>query len=225
MLSVRSILVDFDGTACTHDVAEHLMDHFGDPGWRDWDERWMRREVDTRASIRAQVAPFAGKSDELIDYAVSHCPLDPTFPSFVEWCRANDAQITIVSDGLGLYIEPILTAAGVTDVEIVTNDWAAGAMAFPNGHPICDWCGTCKMLAVQCATGPVAFIGEGHSDRYGALYADIVFAKDELVAICRDDGVPYLPYQDFDDVRRALTAASNLPGAVDPERCPGWHVP
>jgi 2,3-diketo-5-methylthio-1-phosphopentane phosphatase len=224
MPPVRSVLVDFDGTACTHDVAEHLMDRFGEPEWRDWDERWIRREVDTRAAIRGQVAPFAAREEELIDYAVEHCPLDPTFPSFVAWCRDNDVSTTIVSDGLGLYIEPILAAAGVTEVPIVTNDWAGGAMAFPNGHPICDWCGTCKMLAVQRAEAPVAFIGEGHSDRYGALYADLVFAKDALVEICRDDGVPFVPYEDFDDVRAALEVARTLPGAVAPERCPGWHT-
>jgi 2-hydroxy-3-keto-5-methylthiopentenyl-1-phosphate phosphatase len=225
MPPVRSVLVDFDGTACTHDVAEHLMDRFGEPDWRTWDERWLRGEVNARDAIRAQVAPFAGLRDELIAYAVSHCPLEPTFPAFVTWCRDNDLRLAIVSDGLGLYIEPILAAAGLADVEIITNDWAAGAMAFPNGHPECDWCGTCKMLAVQRADGPVAFVGEGHSDRYGALYADIVFAKDELVELCRSDGVPYLPYVNFDDVREALTAASGLPGAVAPALCPGWHTP
>ena len=224
MPPVRSVLVDFDGTACTHDVAEHLMDRFGEPGWREWDERWIRREVDTRTAIRGQVAPFAAREDELIAYAVEHCPLDPTFPSFVAWCRDNEVATTIVSDGLGLYIEPILAAAGVTEVPIITNDWAGGAMAFPNGHPVCDWCGTCKMLAVQRAAGPVAFVGEGHSDRYGALYADIVFAKDALVAICRDDGVPFVPYQDFDDVRASLELVEALPGAVAPEQCPGWHT-
>jgi 2-hydroxy-3-keto-5-methylthiopentenyl-1-phosphate phosphatase len=78
------------------------------------------------------------------------------------------------------------------------------------------------MLAVQRAPGPVAFVGEGHSDRFGALYADIVFAKDVLVELCRDDGVPFLPYEDFDDVRRALESADDLPGAVAPLRCPGW---
>ena len=77
-------------------------------------------------------------------------------------------------------------------------------MAFPNGHPECIWCGTCKMLAVQRAPGPVAFVGEGHSDRFGALYADIVFAKDELVELCRDDGVPFLPYAELR--RRAASA-------------------
>jgi 2,3-diketo-5-methylthio-1-phosphopentane phosphatase len=221
---VRSVLVDFDGTACTHDVAEHLMDRFGEPDWRVWDERWLRGEVDTRAAIRAQVAPFAARPDELIAYAMSHCPLDPTFPGFVRWCREQDLKVTIVSDGLGLYIKPILAASGLNDVDVITNDWADGAMAFPNGHPECDWCGTCKMLAVQRAPGPVAFIGEGHSDRYGALYADIVFAKDDLVEICRADGIAFEPYADFDDVRAALVGATEVPGPVDPERCPGWHV-
>ena len=49
----------------------------------------------------------------------------------------------------------------------------------PNGHPECLGCGTCKMLAAQRLRerhGPVAFVGEGQSDRYGALYSDIVFA-------------------------------------------------
>lgn len=78
------------------------------------------------------------------------------------------------------------------------------------------------MLAVQRAPGPVAFVGEGHSDRFGALYADIVFAKDALVGLCRDDGVPFLPYVDFDDVRRVLDASDELPGPVAPLRCPGW---
>jgi 2-hydroxy-3-keto-5-methylthiopentenyl-1-phosphate phosphatase len=79
------------------------------------------------------------------------------------------------------------------------------------------------MLAVQHAPSPVAFVGEGYSDRYGALYADLVFAKDALVALCETDGVPFVPYEDFDDVRREIEAGAELPGAVAPERCIGWH--
>ena len=222
MLPIGSVLVDFDGTACAHDVAEHVMDRFGDPDWATYDEMWMRGEIDTRASIRAQVAPFVTKGEELIAYAVQHCPMDPTFAGFVTWCQSRDIPVTIVSDGLGLYVEPLLATVGITGVGVITNDWGDGAMRYPNGHPECIWCGTCKMLAVQRAPGPVAFVGEGYSDRFGALYADIVFAKDALVGLCRDDGVPFVPYTDFDDVRRALEAADVLPGPVAPIRCPGW---
>jgi 2-hydroxy-3-keto-5-methylthiopentenyl-1-phosphate phosphatase len=223
MLPVRSILVDFDGTACLHDVAEHLMDRFGDPSWRDFDVAWANGEMNTPDSARAQVAPFAHLDGELVAYALEHCPIDPTFPPFVRWARDRGVDVTIVSDGLGLYVRPLLEKAGVSGVPVITNDWNGGQLAFPNGHPECDWCGTCKMLAVQRAPGPVAFVGEGLSDRYGALYADLVFAKDDLVAPAQADGVPFLPYVDFDDVRRAIEEATTLPGPVDPSRCPGWH--
>jgi 2-hydroxy-3-keto-5-methylthiopentenyl-1-phosphate phosphatase len=224
MLPVRSVLVDFDGTACLHDVAEDLMNHFGDPDWREYDLAWERGEIDTRAGIGAQIAPFRGLHDELIAYALEHCPMDPTFADFARWCEGEHVPVTIVSDGLGLYVEPLLAAAGMRHIAVVTNDWAGGEMAYPNGHPECTWCGTCKMLAVQRAPRPVAFVGEGHSDRFGALYADVVFAKDALVGLCEADGVPYEPYTDFDDVRRTLERMTAAPGPVDPARCPGWRT-
>jgi 2-hydroxy-3-keto-5-methylthiopentenyl-1-phosphate phosphatase len=82
------------------------------------------------------------------------------------------------------------------------------------------------MLAAQRAReryGTVAFVGEGQSDRYGALYSDVVFAKDALVAICERDGVPFVLWRTFDDVREALESMRELPGPVGPERCPGWQ--
>jgi 2-hydroxy-3-keto-5-methylthiopentenyl-1-phosphate phosphatase len=217
------VLVDFDGTACLHDVAEDLMDAFGAADWRDYDIAWAAGEIDTPGSIRAQVAPFEATEDQLIAYALDHCPVDPTFPGFVRRCQAAEVAVSIVSDGLGLYVAPLLAGAGVPDLPIVTNGWAGGAMAFPNGHPDCGWCGTCKMLAVQRADAPVAFVGEGHSDRYGALYADLVFAKDALVDLCREDGIPFVTYEDFDDVWTALENTQAMPGPVAPDRCPGWH--
>jgi 2-hydroxy-3-keto-5-methylthiopentenyl-1-phosphate phosphatase len=70
--------------------------------------------------------------------------------------------------------------------------------------------------------GSVAFVGEGQSDRYGALYSDVVFAKDALVGICRHDGVSFLDWNDFDDVRDALESMTSLSGALAPDVCPGW---
>jgi 2,3-diketo-5-methylthio-1-phosphopentane phosphatase len=225
MLAVGSVLVDFDGTACLHDVAEHLLKRYGDPSWPWWDEAWARGEVGARQGITAQAAMLDAPTQELVAYALQHCPLDPTFAPFVGWARSVGVPVTLVSDGFGFYIRPLLESHGVVDVPVITNDWDDGAMTFPNGHDVCIGCGTCKMRAVLEASGPVAFVGEGDSDRFGALYADIVFAKDALVAWCERDGVPFVPWEDFDDVRSRLEAALPLPGAVAPERCPGWRLP
>ena len=227
MLPVRSVLVDFDGTASPHDVAEHVLEEFAHEDWRALDDALDRGEVGTYEVIRGQAAMLKARDEDLIAFATAHCAIDPTFAPFVRWLREHHVETTIVSDGFGFYIPPMLAAVGLDDVPVITNTWSTndGArISFENGHPGCVGCGTCKMRAVldARARGPVAFVGEGTSDRYGALYADVVFAKDVLVRYCEADGVRYLPWDGFDDVRRALESLDELPGPVAPVRCPGW---
>ena len=230
MLPVGSVLVDFDGTACLHDVAEHLLIEFGDPSWPELDAAWERGELDSRRVITAQAAMLAAPLDTLVAFAVEHCPLDPTFSPFVRWLEREGVAVSLVSDGFGFYIDHILRAAGLDDVHVITNTWSEDGdrpMSFGNGHPECVGCGTCKMNVVLEARsrGPVAFVGEGSSDRYGALYSDVVFAKDRLVGIASSDGVPFEPWETFDDVRARLEVLEVIPGPVGGERCPGWRTP
>ncbi|MGH2635699.1 MAG: HAD-IB family phosphatase [Actinomycetota bacterium] len=229
MRRMGSVLVDFDGTACAHDVAEHLLTRFGDPSWPDYDAAWERGELDSRRVITAQAAMLRAPTDRMIDFALEHCAVDPTFPPFVRWLEDEGVSVAVASDGFGFYIPPLLRAAGLGHVRVITNTWAPDdgpRIEFANGHPECIGCGTCKMNAVFAARerGLVAFVGEGSSDRYGALYSDVVFAKDRLVEIARADGVQFLPWETFDDVRRALETLEEVPGPVGGERCPGWRT-
>lgn len=229
VLPIASVLVDFDGTACLHDVAEHLLIEFGDPSWPEYDAAWERGVLDSRRVIAAQAAMLGAPFEQMLEYALDHCPIEPTFPAFVGWLAAEDVRVTVVSDGFGFYIEPILRAAGIGDVPVITNTWSTNGgdrVRFDNGHVECIGCGTCKMGAVLGARqhGAVAFVGDGHSDRYGALYADVVFAKDALVDIARADGVAFLSWTTFDDVRAQLEGLEGVPGSIGGERCPGWRT-
>jgi 2-hydroxy-3-keto-5-methylthiopentenyl-1-phosphate phosphatase len=164
----------------------------------------------------------------MLAFALERFALDPTFPPFVEWAEGEGVPVTIVSDGFGFYLRPMLEAAGLGRLDVRTNDFADGRLGHPHAHPVCVGCGTCKMLAAiesRDRFGPVAFVGEGQSDRYGALYSDLVFAKKDLVRICREDGVPFFEWSTFDDVREVLAApGTGRGGAVAPGRCPGWRI-
>ncbi len=232
MLPVRSVLVDFDGTASKVDVTEQLLSAFGDPSWPEYDRAFAQGEIGLREAIQAQDRMLDADRDTLIAFALEHGTLDPTFAPFVEWCETNRLDVAIVSDGFAFYIEPMLRAAGLGHLTVITNEqaWRDGrpdGLRFVNAHPVCVGCGTCKMQAVlhHQERGSVAFVGEGQTDRYGALYADITFAKLELVDYCMADGVPFVPWVDFDDVRLALETATDLPGPITPVPCPGWTVP
>src|SRR5205085_10479166 len=132
--------------------------------------------------------------------------------------------IEIVSDGFGFFIQPALEALGVGELPVITAsttfEGQRASIAFPNGHPICLVCGTCKrnrVLAHQAAGRAVVFIGDGESDRYAAGYSDFVFAKRGLVAICEGYGWPYARWETFADIDRWLAGALPAdPRGADP---------
>jgi len=227
------VVVDFDGTVCPQDVSEELLASFASPEWWDIDLEFRRGEIGSRECLVRQGSLLRQSQQDMVRFAVERFPLDPSFAPFVAWARRGGMEVEVASDGLGFYVQPMLAAAGVDGLRVLANDvrFESGvppAFAFPQAHAVCVGCGVCKMLAVQRARerqGPVAFVGEGHTDRYGALYADLVFAKKYLVDICRQDGVPFLGWETFDDVRAALETLEAVPGPVDPSRCPGWTEP
>ena len=224
---IRTFVIDFDGTIAPEDVSEALLDAFAPKPWWDIDMEFQRGEIGSRECLVRQGELFEATQDELLRHALANHTLDPTFRPFVRWAQRRAIEVIVATDGFGFYVEPMLRAAGVDGVRVLANasDIDAQRFDFPNAHPTCVTCGTCKMNVVTGAAGPVAFVGEGHTDRYGALYADVVFAKKHLVEMCRADGVPYLRWETFDDVRGQLEQLNALPGPVAPARCPGWTEP
>jgi 2,3-diketo-5-methylthio-1-phosphopentane phosphatase len=231
-LPVRALVIDFDGTICPNDVSEEILDAFAPPVWWEIDLAFQRGEIGSRECLVRQGELLEGRRDDMLAFAVERFPLEATFAPFAAWAASRRLPITVASDGFGFYIGPMLDAAGVRGLDIRTNDVALNggrpSFTFANAHPVCVGCGTCKMRVVREQRrrhGPVAFVGEGHSDRYGALYADLVFAAKHLVEICRSDGVPFVPWTTFDDVRSGLEAGGTAPGPVEPDTCPGWAEP
>jgi 2-hydroxy-3-keto-5-methylthiopentenyl-1-phosphate phosphatase len=228
---VRAVLVDFDGTASPVDVSEALLEESAEPGWDALDRAVARGELGLRDAVQRQVAMLGVDEDRMLAHVLERYRVAADFPAFVSWAEASGARVAVVSDGFGFHVRPMLDRAGLGHLEVRTNRMEAGTdglgLGHPFGHPICRGCGACKMLAdleYRERFGPVAFVGEGQSDRYGALYADLVFAKGELARICRRDDVPYRSWATFGDVRTQLQLIRRLPGPIRHDDCPGWRT-
>jgi HAD superfamily phosphoserine phosphatase-like hydrolase len=232
---IGTILADFDGTACAVDVASAVCEAFAADGWQALDEAVARGELTLRAAIDAQASMLRGTREEMLAFVLDRFAVDPTFVDLSAWTRDTRLDLAIVSDGFGFYIAPMLAAAGLDRVPVLANRLTGtpGALRLehPFAHPECIGCGTCKMRAVleaRSRRGGVAFVGEGESDRFGALFADLVFAKDRLADLCDAAGIDYSQWRDFHQVRDAVAArdlAVTPPRVADvPVRCPGWTV-
>jgi 2,3-diketo-5-methylthio-1-phosphopentane phosphatase len=205
-----AILIDYDGTIALTDVGDTIMVEFVPP--EVWDQLERAYETGRMGSreIMAREIALLPSDPAPVRAIVDAQPHDPGFPAFVRRARAAGIPVEIVSDGFGFFIEPAMRRMGLeNEVTIVTSRTTLASpdgparIDFPNGHPTCFVCGTCKrqrVLAHQAAGRAVVFIGDGESDRYAAGYADFVFAKRDLIRICGGYGWPCATWETFDDL-------------------------
>jgi 2,3-diketo-5-methylthio-1-phosphopentane phosphatase len=210
-LARTSVFLDFDGTISTADIGVHLLDRLGADGWRAISEEYSAGVIGSR------VCPLDEwdllEPDESRMRAVAaEIPLDPDFGPLVEELTAAGAEVAIVSDGFGFYVDDACERAGV-DVAVYTNavDWATGRLEFPHEDRCCPCtsCGVCKQAPIKDAARrgrATVLVGDGTSDRKAALLADVVFAKGALARWCASNGVLHLPFGVLGDVRAALLA-------------------
>ena len=229
-----SVLVDYDGTVSRRDIgdvllAEHALVPQAVVIARDADYDAGRAGSRELMQWDMEVLPRDG---ELLRAVAAAIPQDETFPSFVTAVRQAGAAIEIVSDGLGFYVTSNLARLdpSLADLPIATNENDVdgdGRMWFPYGHPACFVCGTCKrerVRAHEAGGRVVVFVGDGQSDRYAAHHADVVWAKDALLAWGRASGRDFLAWDRFAEIEawfRAALADGRLP--VRAEDLAAWR--
>ena len=215
-----AFLVDYDGTIAQTDVSDTVMAEFVTGEWEALAARYDAGLMGSRRLMEQEIALLRAEPDELFAIAATQ-PHDPGFVPFVRQAQAVGAVVEIVSDGFGFFIAPAMERLGLGDLPIVTAEttFAAGGarIDFPNGHPACLVCGTCKrnrVLAHQAAGRAVAFVGDGESDRYAAGYSDVVFAKRALVKICLENGWPFHRWTEFAEIEAWLAARIADPASI-----------
>ena len=205
-----AILVDYDGTVALTDVSDTVMAEHVPGIWETEVAAYDAGRMGSRRLMELEMSLVDVPSAALLATAAAQ-PHDPGFVPFVRRAQAAGIPIEIVSDGFGFFIEPALLALGVGELPVVTArttfEGRRAAIAFPNGHPSCFVCGTCKrnrVLAHQAAGRAVVFIGDGESDRYAAGYSDVVWAKRSLVRICIEAGWAFNRWTEFREIEAWL---------------------
>jgi 2-hydroxy-3-keto-5-methylthiopentenyl-1-phosphate phosphatase len=206
-LERTTVLLDFDGTISRSDVGVHLLDRLADPRWREVEEKYIAGEIGSRECMRAQLECLPRDEARLREVA-REIAIDPGLAPLVQGLRARGAEVSIVSDGFGFYIEDVLRPLGLP---ILTNgvDFDTWQMRFadPPADCPCGACGTCKRapaLAARARGRTVVLVGDGTSDRHAAHVADLVFAKAALAVYCTRSSLAFTPFEDLDEVRAAL---------------------
>ena len=199
-----TLILDWDGTVTVDDTLIVALREFGN--WQvylDASAALRRGEITLHEEIRRDAESITAPIDEVAGWLRENLELRPGFHDLAEAYRP-----LIVSSNFRQLIEPILEREGV-ELEVRANDvtWSpAGWRAtFRNGD-VCGTCGEPCKRADLPADGEVVYVGDGYSDRCAAQAADRIFARDSLARYLDEQDVAYEPFDDLDDVARALAA-------------------
>jgi 2-hydroxy-3-keto-5-methylthiopentenyl-1-phosphate phosphatase len=206
------VLCDFDGTICTVDMGNEILNRFTGEGWNEIDRAYCAGEIGSRDAYSQIVSLLKGSKSQMLEFVGMSEKLDPHFPEFYAYCREKRIDLKIVSDGLDFYIDAILRKYNLQDIEyfsnvIVFQHGNALSIQFPHVNIQCEQCGTCKsevLKEYRQSYDRVIYIGNGYSDVCPAKDADIVFAKDVLYEKCRQNGTACVLYENFYDIRTYL---------------------
>ena len=144
--------------------------------------------------------------------------LDDYAKNFLDYCKENNFDVFIISEGLDYYINYILKKENIKLKvycnKLITETGSDGKIIrikciFPYSDENCEWCGMSKRNVLISNTNDIdneisVFIGDGISDCCIANYADIVFAKKSLASYCWKNNITYFEYSNFQDVIKKI---------------------
>ena len=210
--SSLAVFCDFDGTVAQRDIGYSLFHHFSGGKNDVLLPDWKSRRLSTRECLVREAAMVKASPEQIKTY-LDRFGLDSGFPAFVEHCQRRDIPVIVISEGLDLYIEPVLKRNGLEHLPVICNrgEFADESIriSFPFANKQCDWCGSCKgerMSEYRALAGDVrlVYVGDGYSDACAAGAADTLMAKKDLVKYCQASDIPYNSFEDFNDVSEHL---------------------
>jgi 2-hydroxy-3-keto-5-methylthiopentenyl-1-phosphate phosphatase len=206
------IMTDFDGTACSVDLGNEILNKFATTSLNDIEMAYVKGKIGSRIAYERIAARLKGSLEKMLDHVLTVEKLDPFFPEFCSLSKNKGIDIRIVSDGLDFYIEAILKKYKLMDVQYYSNVAVFGAdsslsIHFPAMNELCTRCGTCKsriLNSYRLIYDKIIYIGDGYSDFCPSRYADMVFAKKILFQRCAEEGTPCVQFEDFSEINRFI---------------------
>jgi 2,3-diketo-5-methylthio-1-phosphopentane phosphatase len=205
------VLCDFDHTITREDVTDGLLERFANPAWAWLESAWREDRLDARDCMAAQVALMQAALHELDAY-LDGVEIDPAFARFAAFCGKAGVGLEVVSDGLDYAVHRVLQRHGLAHLPVIANrlqmlDHGRWAMSPRHAGADCRGRqGVCKCAVARTSDARTnqLLIGDGRSDFCVADQVDLVFARDGLLAHCRDNGIPHRPISNFGDALSAL---------------------
>lgn len=206
-----AVFFDFDNTITTRDTIDSiLMSHSRNDKWIELEKKWKSGKIGSYKCLKGQMSGVRITKKELDKYLLT-IKLDPYFKKLALFLESKKIKPVILSDNFGYFIRYVLRANGIKRIRVFANSikFSGGRLVteFTFRNNECSKCAHCKKnnMFRNTPIGAVSiYIGDGLSDVCPSKHADIVFARDHLIKVLKQEKIPHIPFKSLKDVYNKL---------------------
>ncbi|UOE94340.1 2-hydroxy-3-keto-5-methylthiopentenyl-1-phosphate phosphatase [Alkalihalobacillus sp. LMS39] len=200
------IFCDFDGTITNNDNIIEIMKKFAPPEWLLIVEEILAKKKSLQDGVGEMFALLpTSQKDDIINFTLEQAEIRNGFEDFVQFTSDKGIELNVVSGGIDFFVEPLLEKY---PLPIYCNEanFSSDTIKIEWPHPCDEYCqnecGCCKPSIIRkLSKGKFRIvIGDSISDLQAAKQADLVIARDYLLAECKQLQLPYQPFESFYDV-------------------------
>jgi 2-hydroxy-3-keto-5-methylthiopentenyl-1-phosphate phosphatase len=204
----RVVFCDFDGTITAIETFAGMLKEFAPDLSAELMPKMYDRTLTLKAGVRQLLESIpSSRYLEMLDYAADK-PIRPGLKALLDFLDRNHVPLVVISGGLRGMVTEVLTRNG--SIERVAAIYAVDIDSrekFLQVHS--DYEGETELVAkvAVMANYPAQetiAIGDSVTDINMALNADLVFARDRLIDYMRSENKPYIPWNDFFEIRDRL---------------------
>jgi 2-hydroxy-3-keto-5-methylthiopentenyl-1-phosphate phosphatase len=205
----KVIWLDFDDTLVRDNTMRQVMERFGRPEWHDVGARYDRGELSLEQAHSACLDLVDAEPDEIRAFVKEVARPREGIRELADWAHWNGWLVAVVSNGLDLYVDPVLDDLGldrvVRHVGRARKEYRWRVRYYsPRGIEVQSGFKLAYAASFRSAGDFVAYIGDGRSDIEAARLAPAVFARDTLWEALKDEHSRIYAFESFHDVIAVL---------------------
>ena len=209
------IFSDFDGTITERDVIVMIMEKFASSEWiKIKDKILYERSITLKEGVEKLFNLIESSYKvEIIDYVKKHAKIRKGFKEFIDFCKIEGVEFNVVSGGLDFFVCAVLEDYR-NKIKIFCNNGNFNSKNIgidykylPKNCNLCGDCGCCKIEIMERYPKDKflwVVIGDSLTDLAPSKVADIVFARSDLIKYLKQENIPYIPFQNFYEVKDQL---------------------
>lgn len=215
------IFSDFDGTFAAKDIGYRIFSYFSGGANDKLVSLWKKGQITSRECITGEAQLIKITADELFEF-VDQFQLRAGAEEFYRATIQNNIPFYILSDGNNLYIDQMLKKYNLGKIKYYSNRAKIKngrlTIEFPYDNYDCPRCGCCKGARIRDIVGEnrsdrqIIYIGDGLSDICAIDFADLLFARGDLLKYCLQTGKVAVEYTDYFDILNYLGKAGIISG-------------